>query len=104
MAFAIVATGGKQYRVEEGGVLNVEKIAGKTAGDTVIFDQVLLLDDGTTTKVGTPFLEGVTVEVTLEAEGRGKKLHIQKFKSKSRYKRRIGHRQAFARVAVKKIK
>jgi large subunit ribosomal protein L21 len=96
--------GGKQYRVEEGGVLNVEKIAGKKAGDTVVFDEVLLLDDGKSTKLGTPFIEGASVEVTLEQEGRGKKLHIQKFKSKSRYKRRLGHRQAFAKVVVKKIK
>lgn len=103
MAFAIVATGGKQYRVEEGAVLSVEKIAGKKAGDSVVFDKVLLLDDGKSTKVGAPYLDGVTVEVQLETEGRGKKLHIRKFKSKSRYSRQMGHRQAFAKVAVKKI-
>jgi large subunit ribosomal protein L21 len=103
MAFAIVETGGKQYRVSEGQVLSVEKLAGHVAGDTVVFDKVLLIDDGTTTQVGTPYLEGATVEVTLTTEGKGKKLHIQKFKSKSRYKRRLGHRQPFAQIAVKKV-
>jgi large subunit ribosomal protein L21 len=103
MAFAIVETGGKQYRVAEGQVLSVEKIAGHGAGDTVVFDKVLLVDDGKTTKVGAPYLEGATVEVLLTAEGKGKKLLIQKFKSKSRYKRRLGHRQPFAKVTVKKV-
>jgi large subunit ribosomal protein L21 len=103
MSFAIIETGGKQYRVSEGQVLSVEKIAGHTAGDTVVFDKVLLIDNGTSTKVGTPYIEGATVEVTLTTEGKGKKLIIQKFKSKSRYKRRLGHRQPFAKVTIKKV-
>jgi large subunit ribosomal protein L21 len=102
MAFAIVETGGKQYRVEEGGVFSVEKIAG-VAGDTVVFDKVLILDDGEKTTVGAPYIEGATVEVTLEAQGKGKKLHILKFKSKSRYTRRLGHRQLFSKVRATKI-
>jgi len=101
--FAVVETGGKQYRVTEGGVLCIEKIPGKAVGDAVVFDKVLLLDDGTTTKVGTPYLEGVTIEAKLIEEGKGKKLHIQKFKSKSRYKRRLGHRQPYVKVAVPKV-
>ena len=103
MAFAIVETGGKQYRIAEGDVFSVEKIAGHKAGDTVVFDKVLLIDDGTKTTVGAPYIEGKTVEVTLTEEGKGKKLWIQKFKAKSRYKRRLGHRQPFAKVEVKKI-
>ena len=103
MTFAIVETGGKQYKVAEGDVLKVEKIADHKAGDTVVFDKVLLVDDGTTTTVGAPYIKGETVEVTLTAEGRGKKLHIQKYKAKSRYKRRLGHRQPFAEVTIKKI-
>lgn len=103
MAFAIIETGGKQYRVAEGQVLSVEKIAGHTAGDTVIFDKVLLIDNGTSTKVGTPYIEGAAIEVTLTTEGKGKKLIIQKFKSKSRYKRRLGHRQPFAKVTIGKV-
>ncbi len=98
MAFAIVETGGKQYRITEGDVFRVEKLAGHKAGDTVVFDKVLLVDDGEETVVGTPYIEGKTIEVTLIEEGKGKKLHIQKFKSKSRYKRRLGHRQVFSKV------
>lgn len=104
MAFAIVETGGKQYRVTEGQAFSVEKLAGHKAGDTVVFDKVLVIDDGSSTKVGTPYLAGAAVEVTLVAEGKGKKLYIQKFKSKSRYKRRLGHRQPFAAVKVNTIK
>ncbi len=103
MTFAIVETGGKQYRVAEGEVLSVEKID-RAVGDTVVFDKVLLLDDGAKTTVGTPYIEGATVEVSLLEQGRGKKLIVQKFKAKSRYKRRLGHRQPFSKVAVKKVK
>jgi large subunit ribosomal protein L21 len=103
MAFAIVETGGKQYRVAEGQVFSTEKLAGHQAGDTVVFDKVLVIDTGTTTKVGTPYIEGATVEVVLTTEGKGKKIIVQKFKSKSRYKRRLGHRQPFAKLTVKKV-
>ncbi len=103
MSFAIIETGGKQYRIAEGDVFKVEKIAEHKAGDTVVFDKVLLIDDGEKVEVGTPYLEDKTIEVTLTEEGKGKKLHIQKFKSKSRYKRRVGHRQSFAKVEVKNI-
>jgi large subunit ribosomal protein L21 len=102
MAFAVIETGGKQYKVAEGNTLSVEKLPGHTVGDKVVFDKVLVLDDGTTTKVGTPYIAGAKVEVELIAEGKGKKIHIQKYKSKSRYKRRVGHRQAFAKVKVTK--
>jgi large subunit ribosomal protein L21 len=104
MGFAIIETGGKQYRISEGDVFDVEKLAGHKAGDTVMFDKVLLVDDGTSTKVGTPYLPNVTVEVTLQSEEKGKKLHIMKYKAKSRYKRRLGHRQPFAKVHVEAIK
>ncbi len=103
MTFAIIESGGKQYRVSEGAELAVEKLKGHAAGDKVIFDKVLLIDDGKTTKLGTPYLEGATVEVELVADVKGKKLHIQKFKAKSRYKRRLGHRQQYSKVAVKKV-
>lgn len=102
MAFSVVETGGKQYKVAEGNTLSVEKIPGHKAGDKVVFDKVLLVDDGKTTTVGTPYIAGAKVEVELVAEGRGKKIHIQKYKSKSRYKRRVGHRQQFAKVTVTK--
>mgnify|MGYP001279896715 CR=1 FL=1 len=104
MAFAIVETGGKQYKVAEGDIFSVEKLKDQKEGDVVTFDKVLLIDDGKTTKVGTPYIDGATIEVDLKETGKGKKLHIQKFKAKSRYKRRLGHRQAFSKVSVKKIK
>lgn len=103
MAFAIIETGGKQYKITEGDVFSVEKLTDKKEGETVTFDKVLLIDDGKSTKVGAPYITGATVEVVLTEVGKGKKLHIQKFKSKSRYKRKVGHRQPFAKVAVKKI-
>ena len=104
MAFAIVETGGKQYKIAEGDIFSVEKLKDQKEGDTVTFDKVLLVDDGKTTKVGTPYIDGATVEVDLMETGKGKKLHIQKFKAKSRYKRRLGHRQSYSKVSVKKIK
>jgi len=104
MAFAIVETGGKQYKITEGEQLTVEKISDHKEGDKVVFDKVLLVDDGKSTKVGTPYIDGASVELDLVEEGKGKKLYVQKFKSKSRYKRRLGHRQPYSKVAVKKIK
>ena len=104
MSFAIIETGGKQYKVAEGDVLSVEKLDGHKEGDTVTFDKVLLIDTGKETKVGTPHLTGNTVEATLQETGRGKKLHITKFKSKSRYLRRLGHRQPYSRVQITAIK
>lgn len=103
MAFAIIETGGKQYKVAEGDIFSVEKLSDKKEGDTVVFDTVLLIDDGKTTKVGTPYIEGAQVEVKLEENGKGKKLYIQKFKAKSRYKRKVGHRQPYSKLSVKKI-
>jgi large subunit ribosomal protein L21 len=104
MSFAIIETGGKQYKVAEGDVLSVEKIKEKEVKDSVVFDKVLLFDDGKDTKIGSPYLKDVTVEAEITEEGKGKKLNIMKFKSKSRYKRRIGHRQHYSKILIKKIK
>ena len=104
MAYAIIETGGKQYKVAEVDIFSIEKLKHHKTGDTVIFDKVLVVDTGSTTTVGTPYIEGATVEVSLTEEGKGKKIHIMKYKAKSRYKRRLGHRQPFAKVSVKKIK
>lgn len=103
MAFAVIETGGKQYKIAAGNTLSVEKIPGHTVGDTVVFDKVLMIDDGTTTTVGTPYIAGAKVEIELVAEGKGKKINILKYKSKSRYKRRVGHRQQFVKVKVGKV-
>lgn len=103
MAFAIIETGGKQYKISEGAVLKVEKIAGAEVGKEVIFDKVLLIDDGKKTQIGTPYLEGATITALFTEEGKGKKINGLKFKSKSRYTRRYGHRQTFAKVEIKRV-
>ena len=71
MAFTVIETGGKQSKVADGNVLSVEKLPGHTVGDTVVFDKVLLIDDGKTTKIGTPYIDGAKVEVEIVEEGRG---------------------------------
>ncbi len=101
MAFAVIETGGKQYRVSEGDSVTIEKLVGVSeAGEKVVFDKVLLLDDGKTTKVGTPYLDGVTVEAELSAVGKGKKILVRKFKRKTGYMRRLGHRQPQMKVKI----
>ncbi len=104
MSFAIIETGGKQYKIAEGDVFSTEKIKETKEGGTVSFDKVLLIDDGKTTKIGTPYIDGAVIEAEIKEEGKGKKLHIMKFKSKSRYKRRLGHRQPYSKIEIKKIK
>ncbi len=81
----------------------VEKIAGAEVGKEVVFDQVLLIDDGAKTQIGTPYIEGATITASFLEEGKGKKIHGLKFKSKSRYTRRYGHRQALAKVEIKRV-
>jgi large subunit ribosomal protein L21 len=98
---AVIKTGGKQYLVKEGQVLTVEKITGAKEGDTVEFE-VLLTDDGSTTEVGSPKLSG-KVSGTILAEGRGKKVTVVKYKAKSRYHKKRGHRQPFAKVKIGKV-
>lgn len=100
--FAIIETGGKQYRVFSGDTITIEKLSDdKKVGDKVIFDKVLLVDDGKNTKVGTPYIEGEKVEGIFEEEGRGKKISVIKYKRKVRYRRKYGHRQPFAKVTIK---
>ena len=104
MKFAVISTGGKQYKVAEGDVLNVEKISDTLKeGDAVVFDQVLLIDDGSTTKIGTPTITGAKVEATLVENGRAKKVIVIKYKQKSRYFKKNGHRQPFSKVEIKKV-
>ena len=104
-SFAIVETGGKQYMVSEGKQLTIEKLPGDIKeGDTLTFDKVLLLDDGSSTTLGTPYINGATVSATLTKEGKGKKILVVKYKAKSRYFKRRGHRQPFMKVKVSGIK
>lgn len=101
--FAIIATGGKQYKVAEGDVLNIEKLSDDIkVGDKVVFDQVLLTDNGSETKVGAPFV-GTKVEGIFKEAGRHAKVVVIHYKQKSRYFKKNGHRQPFSKVEITKI-
>ena len=103
--FAVIFTGGKQYKVAVGDVLKVEKIDGEfKVGDKVIFNKVLLVDNGTDTTVGTPYIKNATVESLFQKFGKGKTVSVVKYKQKSRYLKRNGHRQPFIEVKISSIK
>ena len=99
---AVIATGGKQYLAGVGDVLTVEKLPG-AVGDTITFDQVLLVADGEKVSVGTPNVAGAIVGATIVAVGRLTKVTGSKFKNKTRYTRTLGHRQAFTQVRITDI-
>jgi len=104
MKFAVIETGGKQYKVSEGDTVKIEKLSDENkVGDKITFDKVLLIDDGKETKVGTPYIDGAKVSAVLSEAGKDKKIHIIKFKSKSNYSKKIGHRQPFNKVLIEKI-
>ncbi len=99
--YAIIATGGKQYRVSEGDVIKVEKL-GVAAGETVTFDKVLLVSDKETV-VGNPTVAGATVSASVVCEGKDKKVIVYKYKRKTGYHKKNGHRQLFTKVKIDKI-
>ncbi|MBR5560039.1 MAG: 50S ribosomal protein L21 [Clostridia bacterium] len=99
--YAIIATGGKQYRVSEGDVLYIEKIDAEV-DSTVSFDVLLLGNEGDV-KVGTPVVEGVKVEGKVVGQVRGEKIIVFKYKSKKNYRRKQGHRQPYTKVEITKI-
>jgi len=101
--FAIIKTGGKQYKVSEGDVIEIELTDAKKEGEKIDFDQVLLVDDGKDAKVGQPILEKAKVEGKLKAESKGDKINIIKQKPKKRYLKRQGHTQRFQQVEITKI-
>ncbi|MBQ5747032.1 MAG: 50S ribosomal protein L21 [Clostridia bacterium] len=100
--FAVIKTGGKQYKVQEGDVIFVEKLDVE-AGAEVIFDNVLALSDGDSFVAGTPTVAGCTVTATALKNGKGKKIHILKYKPKKDSKKKIGHRQPYTKVQIQKI-
>lgn len=105
MEFAIIQTGGKQYKVSKGSSISVEKIKGEyKKGDKIYFDKVLLVDNGKDTTIGTPYIEGAKVEAEIVEIGRSRKILVVKYKQKSRYLRRHGHRQPFFKVKITSIK
>ena len=100
--YAVIATGGKQYRVSEGAVLRVEKLDAEE-GASVEFDRVLLVGDGETVSVGKPFLEGGKVQATVMSQGKARKVEIVKFRRRKNYRRTKGHRQNFTQVKITSI-
>jgi large subunit ribosomal protein L21 len=97
--YAVIATGGKQYRVSEGAVLRVEKLDAEE-GASVEFDRVLLVGDGETVSIGKPFLEGGKVQATVMSQGKARKVEIVKFRRRKNYRRTKGHRQNFTQVKI----
>lgn len=101
--FAVIKTGGKQYKVQKDDKLLVEKLEGED-GSTIILDQVLMVVDGKTSKVGEPLVEGATVEATLIRQTRGPKIIIFKKKRRQNYRRKKGHRQDLTMIQITNIK
>ena len=100
--YAIIESGGKQYRVEPGAVVALERIPGDV-GTQVELDRVLLFSDGTTVRVGKPTLTGARVISKIVAQTRGVKIDVFKFKRRKKYRRKTGHRQELTRVRISEI-
>ncbi|MBO5666909.1 MAG: 50S ribosomal protein L21 [Firmicutes bacterium] len=100
--YAVIETGGKQYRVQQGDVITVEKL-NVEAGEKVTFDKVLVVNDGEGLTVGTPCVEGATVGATVVENGKGKKVVIFKYKAKKDYRKKQGHRQPYTMVKIDEI-
>lgn len=104
MKSAVIKTGGKQYLVSEGDSIRIEKLQDVTEiGQKVVFNDVLLSAEGDTTQIGAPTIQGAAVEATVEKIGRQPKILVVKYKQKSRYMKRNGHRQHFVQVKITKI-
>ncbi|QIK37969.1 50S ribosomal protein L21 [Caldichromatium japonicum] len=97
--YAVIQTGGKQYRVSEGDTIRVERLAAEP-GTNIAFEQVLLVADGETVRVGTPYVTGSQVTATVEGHGRCDKVRIIKFRRRKHYMKRQGHRQWFTAVKI----
>ncbi len=104
MEIAVIETGGKQYKVAKGTSIKIEKLSDtQKVGDKVVFDKVLLVD-GASTSIGAPYVAGAQVEATVEKIDRAPKLIVLKYKAKSRYQKKNGHRQHFVQVKIGSIK
>ncbi len=100
--YAVIKTGGKQYKVSEGEHLKVESLKA-AEGDTVEFDQVLMVANGDNVKVGAPVVEGSKVTAKVVSHGRGKKIKIIKFRRRKHHRKQMGHRQNYTEVLIEKI-
>ena len=97
--YAVIQTGGKQYRVAEGDTLKIEKLVADE-GATVEIDKVLMVADGESVRVGQPFIEGGKVTATVKSQGRAKKVHIIKFRRRKHHMKHQGHRQWFTELTI----
>ncbi len=100
--YAIIETGGKQYKVNEGDIVFIEKLDANE-GDTVTFDCVKAVSVGSEFKVGAPTVEGAVVTAKVVANGKGKKIYVMKYKAKKNEKKKIGHRQPYTKVQILSI-
>jgi len=100
--YAIIETGGKQYRVQEGDTLFIEKLE-VAAGETIDFDKVLVVSNQGKLSVGAPFVEGAKVEASVVEQGKGPKVIVFKYKAKKDYRKKQGHRQPYTKVKIEKI-
>lgn len=100
--YAVIKTGGKQYKVAEGETLRVERLDG-AQGDQIEIDQVLLVGDGEDVKIGAPTVDGAKVSATIKGHGRGDKIRVVKFKRRKDYKRVQGHRQSYTELEITSI-
>ena len=100
--FAIIETGGKQYKVSEGDVIFIDKLAVE-ADETVTFDKVLMADKDGNLTVGAPYVAGASVTATVVKNGKGKKIYVFKYKAKKNEKKKIGHRQPYTKVQIQTI-
>ncbi len=110
MEFAVIQTGGKQYKVKAGDEIKIEKILGADRdttykeGDKIVFDKVLLVDNGSDTTIGTPFIEKAKVTATITKIGRLPKIDVIKYKQKSKYFKKNGHQQPYFQVKIEGVK
>ncbi|GAB7564620.1 50S ribosomal protein L21 [Methylobacillus methanolivorans] len=100
--YAVIKTGGKQYRVAAGDKLKVEKLAGEV-GSEITLDKVLLVSDGENTTIGAPLVQGASVQAKVVAHGRGDKVLIFKMRRRKHYRKTQGHRQSFTEIQIEKI-
>lgn len=100
--YAVIETGGKQYRVQEGDVVFVEKLNAEE-GETINFDKILLVSKEGELQAGKPYVEGVSVEGSVLEQGKAKKIIVFTYKAKKNSKRKLGHRQPFTKVKIEKI-
>jgi large subunit ribosomal protein L21 len=100
--YAVIKTGGKQYKVEAGATLKVEKLLGEV-GSKVVIDKVLMINDGENTTIGAPLIAGATVNATVVSHGRADKVMIFKFRRRKHYRKTQGHRQSFTEILINDV-